>query len=118
MAIDRYFIGPRLLGDIRRTIRLVGDLPESESGATQPVRLQTLFQPTAGGGGRGVRIGTFTGSWTKNADKTVTFKYQTTTPNTVTATNLFAEISVDCGIRNCAIAKDGTAWFLISAECS
>lgn len=117
MAVERYFIGPNLLGDIRRTIRVVGDLPSSESGPSQSVRLQSLQLPGRRGGG-GVKICTFTGSWEKNADKTVTFKYQAGTPNTVTVTNLFAEISVDCGTRNCAIASEGGTWFLISAECS
>jgi len=60
------------------------------------------------------RVATFTGAWSINSAKTVTFKYQTATPNTANVTNLFFPIvgtatsSVDC-----AIAKDGTAWFLI-----
>jgi hypothetical protein len=60
------------------------------------------------------RVCTFTGAWSKGANKTVTFKYQTSTPNTVTATNLFASVP---GSGNCAIAREGTAWFLIAAEC-
>lgn len=62
------------------------------------------------------RVATFTGSWSKNTLKTVTFRGVTTTPNTAVATNLFAAIS-GSGTRNCAIAKDGTAWYLIAAEC-
>jgi hypothetical protein len=60
------------------------------------------------------RIATFSGAWSIGATKTVTFKYQTSTPNTANVSNLFFPIvgtatsSVDC-----AIAKDGTAWFLI-----
>lgn len=60
------------------------------------------------------RICTFEGAWSKGDSKTVTFKYQTTTPNTVTATNLFANVPAG---GDCAIARDGTAWFLIAAEC-
>lgn len=68
--------------------------------------------------GKVFRIATFTGAWNINALKTVTFKYQTTTPNTVSASNIFAAITSTATItRNCAIAKDGTAWFLIAAEC-
>lgn len=66
------------------------------------------------------RVCTFTGSWSKNTSKTITFRNNTTTPNTVVATNLFAEISgvtVTSTSKNCAIAKDGTAWYLIAAEC-
>jgi hypothetical protein len=61
------------------------------------------------------RMATFTGAWSKNSDKTVTFRGATATVN---ATNLFAAVAAAAGSRNCAIAKDGTAWFLIAAECS
>ena len=63
-------------------------------------------------GAGGLRVATFTGAWGINAFKTITFKYQTTTPNTVTAVNLFLDLPDD-GTKNCAIAKDGTAWHLI-----
>jgi hypothetical protein len=63
------------------------------------------------------RVCTFTGAWSKNSFKTVTLKYVTSTPNTFVATNLFAEIASPSGAKNCAIAKDGTAWHLIAAEC-
>lgn len=74
------------------------------------------YRDTGGGGGKSFRVCTFTGSWNIDVSKTVTFKYQTSTPNTVTATNLFANITAT-GTRNCAIAKEGTAWFLIAAQC-
>lgn len=64
------------------------------------------------------RVCTFTGTWAKGATKTVTFKYQTTAPNTASAINLFAEIgTATIDLRNCAIAREGTEWFLIAAEC-
>lgn len=64
------------------------------------------------------RICTFTGSWSKNLAKTVTLKFTTSTPNTFVATNLFAEIATaTASTRNCAIGKEGTAWYLIAAEC-
>jgi hypothetical protein len=59
------------------------------------------------------RIATFTGAWAINATKTVTFKYQTSTPNTAAVTNLFFPFPTPSGATDCAIAKDGTAWFLI-----
>jgi hypothetical protein len=58
------------------------------------------------------RICTFTGSWDIDAAKTVTFKNQTTTPNTVSAVNLFWPVP-DGDERDCAIGKDGTAWYLL-----
>lgn len=60
------------------------------------------------------RVCTFTGAWSVNSAKTVTFRNQTAT---VIATNLFANITAASGSRNCAIAKDGTAWYLIAAQC-
>jgi len=66
------------------------------------------------------RVCTFTGAWAINAEKTVTFKNQTATPNTVSAVNIFAALTgttATSTFRNCAIAKDGTAWYLIAAQC-
>lgn len=63
------------------------------------------------------RVATFTGAWAIGASKVVTFKNRTTTPNTVLATNLFFPItSTAAGLRDCGIAKEGTAWFLIDVR--
>lgn len=76
------------------------------------------FGTRAVGGTKVFRICTFTGAWSINATKTVTFKYQTSTPNTAVATNLFATLNGStASTYNCAIAREGTAWFLIAAEC-
>lgn len=77
----------------------------------------TFDHPQPGVGGKMFRICTFTGTWSIGSDRTVTFKYQTSTPNTAVATNLFAAVGSTTGTRDCAIAKEGTAWFLIAAEC-
>jgi hypothetical protein len=58
------------------------------------------------------RVCTFTGAWQINESKTLTFKNQTTTPNTVSASNLFWPIP-EGPQRDCAIAKEGTAWYLL-----
>jgi hypothetical protein len=60
------------------------------------------------------RIATFTGTWSIGGTKTVTFKYGTTA--TAVATNLFAGVTATSTV-DCAVAKDGTAWFLIAARC-
>jgi hypothetical protein len=71
--------------------------------------------PRGGGAASKVfRVCTFTGAWAINSAKTVTFRGVT---STVSATNLFAAIPARSSSRNCAIAKDGTAWYLIAAEC-
>lgn len=65
------------------------------------------------------RVCTYTGAWSIGAVKTVTFKNKTSTPNTVSATNLFFPItSTAAGSRDCAVAKDGTAWYLIDVRLS
>ena len=58
------------------------------------------------------RVCTFTGAWPVGSSKIVTFKYQTSTPNTASVKNLFWPIP-NIGTRDCSIAKDGTAWFLL-----
>jgi hypothetical protein len=82
----------------------------------QPLRYEKV--PCGAPPAKVFRIATFTGAWSINAAKTVTFKFQTTTPNTVSATNLFAAVPAPSGDGDCAIAKEGTAWFLIAAVCS
>lgn len=111
---DGYLIGENL----RRHLGAIVRRGESvqKVGVT---RIQTRFDgdmPPRSGGGR-FRICTFTGAWSKTGEKTVTFRGVTATPNTVLATNLFASIAAASGSRNCAIARDGTAWYLIAAEC-
>jgi len=58
------------------------------------------------------RVATFTGAWSIDATKTVTFKNQTATPNTVAAVNLFCGLSPTAAC-DVSIAKAGTAWFLL-----
>jgi len=59
------------------------------------------------------RVCTFTGQWPTGVEKVVTFKYQTATPNTASAMNLFYPIAKTAAAGDCAIAKDGNAWFLV-----
>lgn len=77
----------------------------------------TFDHPSPSASAKVFRIATFDGVWSIGGSKTVTFKYQSSTPNTAVATNLFATVGSTTGSRDCAIAKDGTAWFLIAAEC-
>jgi len=89
---------------------------ELASPAARPLSFDRVDTPKQ----RLFRVCTFTGAWSINATKTVTFRNQTATPNTAAAMNLFAAITGTTATstsRNCAIAKDGTAWYLIAAEC-
>ena len=99
-------------GSAERIAAVVRDYEAGDRGA-EPLRFGTV----ATDGRKVFRIATFSGAWSIGATKTVTFKYQTATPNTAVATNLFAAIATFAGSRDCAIARDGTAWFLIAARC-
>lgn len=109
MSTPGFMLGPTLLGKVRSTIARVEGEPIGSGKWTIPTRFEG---DEGGGGGKVFRICTFTGAWSISASKTVTFKYQTNSPNTASAVNLFFDIPDD-GIKNCAIAKDGTAWHLI-----
>jgi hypothetical protein len=114
MADEGFLIGPNLRAKLRETFRRSDEaLVGKETGLLLGTRYTDgpEYVPTV------FRICTFTGAWSKADNKTVTFKYQTSTPNTAQALNLFANITSSTSARSCAIAKEGTAWFLISAEC-
>jgi hypothetical protein len=107
-----FLISDGLRQDIKRTIARVDGMIDGPGATKIPTRFESLPAPA----GKAFRICTYTGAWSKNTAKTVTFRGVTATPNTVSATNLFAALPAR-GTRNCAIAKDGTAWYLIAAEC-
>lgn len=106
-------------GAAERIARAVRIVEQGERDLTGP-RSRTLPADSFGSrrGEATFRVCVFTGSWGINSLKTVQFKFQDSTPNTVQAMNLFANISLDCGARDCAIAKDGDNWYLVSAKCS
>lgn len=102
--------------DVRSAVRIarVVQAVEQEPRRARPLTFGAVFEQRQ----KVVfKMCTFTGAWSKNTTKTVTFRGVTTTPNTASATNLFAAIGTAASSRNCAIAKDGTAWYLIAAEC-
>jgi len=106
-----FLIGETLLGQIKDTVKRV----QGEPMVGNISRIETRFEGgPAAVASKTFRICTFTGAWAINGEKTVTFRGVTTTPNTVSAMNLFFPVtSTATGDRSCAIAKDGTAWYLI-----
>lgn len=71
-------------------------------------------RPATIGNAKVFRVATFSGAWAIGAQKTVTFKNVTNTPNTASVTNLFFPVTnTAAGSRDCAIAKEGTAWYLV-----
>ena len=97
------------LGSAQRIARVVRAV-EQEPQRAKPLGFTPIIENRRGGSA--VRMGTFSGPWSIGSEKTVTFRNQTTTPNTVAATNLFWPIP-DGPQRDCSIAKDGTAWYLL-----
>jgi len=74
----------------------------------------TFDHPMPGGvGGKIFRVCTFTGAWSIGSSNTVTFKYQSATPNTASVRNDLINLP-SVGTRNCVIGREGTAWHLIN----
>lgn len=72
------------------------------------------FDHPQGLGGKVFRMGTFTAAWNKNTWHVVTYLNATAT---VQAYNVFVNVGTAGSTTHCAIARDGTAWYLIAAEC-
>jgi len=96
---------------IAKVVRVVEAGDRSQDGLT-------FDHPMPSASRKVFRVATFSGVWDKNTSKTVTFRNQTSTPNTAMAENLFVTVgNTATGTLNCAIGRDGTAWYLIAAEC-
>jgi hypothetical protein len=96
---------------IARVVRIV------ESGDRDGAALRFGKVETSGGG-KAFRMCRFSSAWDIDTTATLTFRNVTTTPNTVIALNVFANIGLGTATASdCAIAKEGTAWYLIAARC-
>jgi hypothetical protein len=105
--MDRVSFTPRSAQRIARVVRAVENA--RPPGVALEFRTQIIEANK-----KVFRVATYTGAWSIGSAKTVTFKNQTNTPNTVSATNLFFPVTSNAaGSRDCAVAKDGTAWYLI-----
>jgi hypothetical protein len=118
---EKYFIGPDLLGDVRRVVGRVDGEPISSTITRIPTRLQDVPR---GGGGSAIRAVTFTGSWNIDALKVVAFQGITSTPNTVMATNQLFTIGDACTAQVAYIGKVSSpgpagataAWHLLNVQ--
>jgi len=110
---DRYVLTGGLLNKLRDTVRTVDGMTGGEEEPTRVTFSEAAYA------NRPIRIGTFgTAAWSINSDNTVTLTNVGVTGYTVLATNIFGTItamgSTLAGTtRPCAVAKDGTAWYLI-----
>jgi hypothetical protein len=98
---------------VDNALATVEGMPSQQTTTLIPTRFETLQQPA---GGKTFRICTFTGAWPINASKTVTARGG---DQTFDAINLFAAVGNTASSvpKDCAIAKDGTQWYLIAAVC-
>lgn len=109
--MDGFLISGSFAKQIKSTIARVDGLAV----AGEVARIPTRFEAAYFGGAQTFRICEFTGTWAINTDKEVTFKGVTSTPNTVSVTNVLYELP-DQGTVPCAVAKDGTAWYLVDVR--
>jgi len=107
--MSAYILSEAYKKRVDNALATVEGMPSQQKTTLIPTRFETLQQPSSQ---KTFRICTFTGSWSINASKTVTFRGVTSTPNTVSAVNLFYDLP-NKGNSTCAIAKDGTAWYLV-----
>jgi hypothetical protein len=117
---EKYFIGPQLLGDIRRVVGRVEAEPYRVNGVTQDVRLQDMPRP---GGGGGLTLGKVTAAWNKNSLQSViiysggTALAETVASPSVTiesAVNKFVDVAANKWVM---IGRANGRWYLVSAEC-
>ena len=83
---------------------------ENQRPAAQPLTFEPVMPPP-----KVFRTATFTGEWSIGGTKEIRFR--SNTAQTALAVNLFANITASAGDRPCAIAREGTAWYLIAARC-
>ena len=90
---------------VDHALSVVEGQPSQGNVTTIPTRFETLPQPAS----KTFRVCTFTGSWSINASKTVTFRGST---NTLSVVNLVCGLNPS-GSCDVSVAKDGTAWYLV-----
>jgi len=99
--------------DVRSATRIarVVQAVEQEPQRSKPLTFDVaVAQPPQ----KSIKLGTYTGAWPLDGLKVVTFKNQAAT---VSVKNLTMHLP-DIGLSppyDCVIAKDGTAWYLVSA---
>lgn len=108
MASERYFIGPGLKDKLREVIYRVDQIPRVERGANVSTVEQELYKQ-----GR-IRTCTFTGSWSIDSTKTVTFV--TDTQSTVLATNKLFTIGDACQTQVAYISVVEGDWHLLNVQ--
>jgi hypothetical protein len=113
MATERYFIGHRLLGEMRDTISRVRGEVYRVGGGYLPGFPLDIPRQIDSGTSSAVRAATYTGEWPISTEKEVTFTNQGVTPGTANVTNTLIELP-SAGERSCIVAADGDTWYLVN----
>ena len=96
---------------IANVVRIV----EQGSRDEAPLKFSRVAEPA---GGKTFRMCVFTAVWNIDTTARITFRGITSTPNTVIARNVFSTLGMGTATSlDCAIHKEGTAWYLIAARC-
>lgn len=110
--------GERFVQFTRGAAQRIAKVVRTVEGGNRTQSGVVFDHPIPGQSGKLFRVCTFTGSWSINTSKNVTFFNVTTTPNTVAVQNVMfplPSLSTTTSTPTvCAIAKDGTAWYLLS----
>ena len=93
----------------RESAERIADVVRTVELAPTPGRPLSFEQMAVASTRKTFRMATFSGAWSIGSAKVVTLRGSTAT---LSATNLLLNVP-SAGTRNCAIAKDGTAWYLV-----
>ena len=109
---EKYFIGPQLLGDIRRVVGRVDADPIGSEVTRIPTRLQDMSRPPGSGA---FRLATFTGTWSIDTTHVVTFLNGATA--TATAVNHYFGVKASVGTAcKVGLASEGNTWHLVFVD--
>jgi hypothetical protein len=109
---QKFFIGPQLLGEIRRVVGRVEAEPIGSEISRIPTRLQDIQRP----GGAGFRLATFTGSWAINTPHLVTFVNFGGSATATAINHIFGVSSQPGSPCKVGLASEGNTWHLVFVD--
>jgi hypothetical protein len=111
---EGFLIGQGVRDKLRETFRDVDAIMAGT--ATPTTLLRTNFDEPPPQ--QNFRIGSYgTAAWAVDTTATVTLLNVGITGYTVAVSNVFGSVATAASSRQVAIARDGTAWYLIQARC-
>jgi hypothetical protein len=108
-AKPRYFIGPALLGDIRRVVGRSDETPRSAGVQAPPSRSVDVLATH----GPEFRIAESSEAWSKGSTAELSWTVGSGVTATMVASNPFRTLT-EAG--TCAVARQGNEWYLVEGE--